>query len=471
MGEVAKALNVPTPSGNVSFYNESPTGAVDPTPTIGMIGLPSAWAQNQPAATLASADAVSSVVVKGTYNNAVGTSTAASEGTVTSKLIQSRPTLRPAEVLEFVPGVIVSQHSGDGKANQYYLRGFNLDHGTDFATFLDGMPVNMPTHAHGQGYSDLNFLIPELVQAIHYRKGLYAADDGDFSSAGTARIQLMDQLPGSSTGANGAMGSLTLGGNGYARALVARNAELTTGKLLAAIEAGHNDGPWTQPEHFKRYNGLLRYSLNEGGTKQSLTLMAYTARWDSTDQVPQRAVNSGQIGRFEPHAQPVAHERMIVDEKSEALVLNASVQDVSATLQQDRVLHRTIAAVTDDVERMAFNTAIAKLIECNNHLTKLGGCPADVADTLVLMLAPLAPHMAEELWARRTIEEPLVLLPPNEAISKVFMAELKRRRIRWRPTIEASSLELITRYVERGYGLGVNVGMREVVGSDDWNAD
>lgn len=256
----------------------------------------SAWAQ---AAAGASDAQVSEIVVKGNYNNAVGSSTAASEGTVTAKLIQSRPTLRPAEVLEFVPGVIVSQHSGDGKANQYYLRGFNLDHGTDFATFLDGMPVNMPTHAHGQGYSDLNFLIPELVSNIHYRKGLYAAEDGDFSSAGTARIQLMDQLPGSSTGANGGMGSLTLGGNGYARALVAKSTALTTGTLLAAVEAAHNDGPWTNPEHFQRFNGLLRYSLSEGGVKQSLTLMAYTAKWDSTDQVPQRAVNSGQIGRFD----------------------------------------------------------------------------------------------------------------------------------------------------------------------------
>jgi outer membrane cobalamin receptor len=113
------------------------------------------------------------VTVTGNYNNAVGTSDAASQGVVTSKLIESRPTLRPAEVLEFVPGVIVSQHSGDGKANQYYLRGFNLDHGTDFATFVDGMPVNMPTHAHGQGYSDLNWLIPELVDRMSYRKGPY----------------------------------------------------------------------------------------------------------------------------------------------------------------------------------------------------------------------------------------------------------------------------------------------------------
>src|SRR4029078_5741162 len=110
------------------------------------------------------------VEVRGHYLNGVGTSDAASAGTVTSKLIESRPTLRPAEVLEFVPGIIVTQHSGDGKAKQYYLRGFNLDHGTDFATWVDGMPVNMPTHAHGQGYTDLNWLIPELVALIPYRE-------------------------------------------------------------------------------------------------------------------------------------------------------------------------------------------------------------------------------------------------------------------------------------------------------------
>src|SRR5215468_98356 len=100
---------------------------------------------------------------------------AASAGTVTLEELENRPLLRPAEVLEAVPGLLVTQHSGDGKANQYFLRGFNLDHGTDFATSVEGVPVNMPTHAHGQGYSDLNFMIPELVQRIEFRKGVYYA--------------------------------------------------------------------------------------------------------------------------------------------------------------------------------------------------------------------------------------------------------------------------------------------------------
>ena len=231
------------------------------------------------------------VVVQGTYDNAVGTSNAASQGVVTSKLIESRPTLRPAEVLEFVPGVIVTQHSGDGKANQYFLRGFNLDHGTDFATYVDGMPVNMPTHAHGHGYSDLNWLIPELVSRISYKKGPYFADEGDFSSAGVARLGLFDSLPDG-------IASSTAGDNGYTRGLLTQSVPWQNGKLLYALETAHNNGPWEQPERFHRANGVLRFSTASDNSRSSLTAMAYTAAWHSTDQIPQRAVNQGLVGRF-----------------------------------------------------------------------------------------------------------------------------------------------------------------------------
>ncbi len=265
------------------------------------------WASAQipplPAATAAAESAPTAVVaatgarelprveIRGNYLNAVGSSDAASQGTVTSKLIESRPTLRPAEVLEFVPGVIVTQHSGDGKANQYFLRGFNLDHGTDFATFVDGMPVNMPSHAHGQGYSDLNWLIPELVERLHYRKGPYFAEEGDFASAGSARISLFDTLPRGSA-------ALTVGENGYRRALLARSSALAGGNLLYALETAHNDGPWVSPEKFHRVNGVLRFSFDAGGLAQSITAMGYSAGWNATDQVPQRAVAAGTIGRF-----------------------------------------------------------------------------------------------------------------------------------------------------------------------------
>jgi len=221
------------------------------------------------------------VEITGNYLNAVGTSDAASQGVVTSALIESRPTLRPAEVLEFVPGVIVTQHSGDGKANQYFLRGFNLDHGTDFATWVDGMPVNMPTHAHGHGYSDLNWLIPELVDRIAYRKGPYFADEGDFSSAGAAHIALFDTLPRG-------LASVTAGENGYGRALLAKSVAAGPGQLLGAIEVAHNDGPWDNPEKFHRANGVLRFSWGDQRTHSTVTAMGYDAAWDSTDQVPLR---------------------------------------------------------------------------------------------------------------------------------------------------------------------------------------
>ncbi len=231
------------------------------------------------------------VEVLGNYDNSVGSTDAASAGTVTSRLIESRPTLRPAEVLEFVPGVIVTQHSGDGKANQYFLRGFNLDHGTDFATFVDGMPINMPTHAHGQGYTDLNWLIPELVNRIEYRKGPYYADEGDFASAGAAHIGLFAALP------KGIV-STTIGGDAYARALLARSFKLGDGALLYALEGAHNDGPWVNPEKFHRLNGVLRYSFGGDASRSSITAMGYSAGWNATDQIPQRAVDSGLIDRF-----------------------------------------------------------------------------------------------------------------------------------------------------------------------------
>ncbi|MDP3871534.1 MAG: TonB-dependent receptor [Methyloversatilis sp.] len=231
------------------------------------------------------------VTVEGHYDNAIGTSDAASQGQVTRKLIENRPTLRPAELLEFVPGIIVTQHSGGGKANQYFLRGFNLDHGTDFATYIDGMPANMPTHAHGHGYTDLNWLIPELIGRIDYRKGPYYAEEGDFSSAGSARLGLRDRLDYGTA-------EVSTGKDGYRRALLMNAHEAGAGSLLYALETSRNDGPWENPEDFRRINGVLRYTLGEGANRTSVTAMAYTARWDSTDQIPLRAVQSGQIGRY-----------------------------------------------------------------------------------------------------------------------------------------------------------------------------
>ena len=231
------------------------------------------------------------IEVVGHYANRVGTSEAASSGTITQQLIEDRPILRPGEVLELVPGLIVTQHSGAGKANQYFLRGFNLDHGTDFQTNLDGMPVNLRTHAHGQGYTDLNFLIPELIGRIDYYKGPYFASKGDFASAGAADIHYVEDLPANLFQATG-------GSFGYYRGLAAGSPEIAGGRLLYALEYMHNDGPWVNPDNYRQLNGVLRYTHSVGDAKLSVTAMAYVGNWNATDQIPLRAVQDGQVGRF-----------------------------------------------------------------------------------------------------------------------------------------------------------------------------
>ena len=221
----------------------------------------------------------------------IGVAAAASQGTVSGTQLDARPVLRPGEVLETVPGLVISQHSGEGKANQYYLRGFNLDHGTDFATSVAGIPVNMPSHAHGQGYSDMNFLIPELVSGVQYQKGPYAAEQGDFSTAGSASISYVNALE---------KGIARVGGGpeGYGRALFAQSPRLREGALLYAFEVSHNNGPWVHPDNARKYNGVLRYSQENDDTAFSITAMGYQNKWNSTDQVADRAVADGSISRF-----------------------------------------------------------------------------------------------------------------------------------------------------------------------------
>jgi len=231
------------------------------------------------------------VEVTAASSELVGVADSANEGTVTAKQLETRPLLRPAEVLEVVPGLVVSQHAGDGKANQYYLRGFNLDHGTDFAANLMGMPLNLPTHAHGQGYLDLNFLIPELVDRMTYRKGPYWAEEGDFSSAGAVHIDYRRSLERPFLQAE-------IGQGNYRRTLLAGSPEVADGRLLYGLEVFGNDGPWQLPEGLNRLNGVLRYSWGSREEGGNVALMGYDSKWRSTDQVPQRAITNGSIDRF-----------------------------------------------------------------------------------------------------------------------------------------------------------------------------
>jgi outer membrane receptor protein involved in Fe transport len=216
---------------------------------------------------------------------------AASEMTFRGAELNAWPVSRVGEVLEAVPGLIVTQHSGEGKANQYFLRGFNLDHGTDLAISIDGMPVNMPTHGHGQGYADINFMIPELIGALNVRKGPYYADVGDFGSAGAIAIDYLRGLPKN-------IAELTVGSFGHQRALAAGSTAVGDGTLLAAFEASKYNGPWEVPDNIRKLNGVLRYSQGTATDGVTLTGMAYANRWTSTDQVAQRAIDQGVIGRF-----------------------------------------------------------------------------------------------------------------------------------------------------------------------------
>lgn len=223
--------------------------------------------------------------------NLVGIAASASQGAITSAQLDSRPVMRPGEVLESIPGMIVSQHSGEGKANQYYVRGFNLDHGTDFSTTVAGVPVNTPTGAHAHGYTDTSFLIPELVSGVQFKKGPYFADEGDFSAAGAANINYVNRV-------DRPVATIGLGEDGWRRVFASASPGVGAGHLLAAVELGGFDGPWVRPDAYQKLNTVLRYSRGDQRNGMSVTGMGYWADWNATDQVAHRAVTTGLISRF-----------------------------------------------------------------------------------------------------------------------------------------------------------------------------
>lgn len=229
---------------------------------------------------------------RGRISNLIGTASSAAEGFVGHTELEERPILRPGELLETVPGVVISQHSGEGKANQYYLRGFNLDHGTDIAITIGGVPANMRTHAHGQGYSDVNWLIPEVVNYVNYRKGTYNADQGDFSTAGAVNMTYFNVLPHD-------LASVTGGPYGQGRVLLAASPSVgRAGHLLYALEYAHEDNTALAPDNYRKYNALARLSYQTGDVLWGVTAQGYQAKWMSSDQIPLRAVQRGDIDRF-----------------------------------------------------------------------------------------------------------------------------------------------------------------------------
>ncbi|MCL9999856.1 MAG: Plug domain-containing protein, partial [Erythrobacter sp.] len=230
------------------------------------------------------------IIVYGRELEEIGIARSASQGTVGYADFDAVPISRIGELVENVPGLVATQHSGSGKANQFFLRGFNLDHGTDFAGFVDGVPINMRSHGHGQGYLDFNFLIPEAVERIDFRKGPYFADVGDFSAAGTAAFKTADTLR--------PFAEAQVGEFGFVRGVAGGSTGLGGGDLLFVGDAQFYDGPWLLEEDLERFLGLVKYSVGGETNRFSLQFNAYDARWTSTDQVPERAVASGLIDRL-----------------------------------------------------------------------------------------------------------------------------------------------------------------------------
>ena len=233
------------------------------------------------------------VVVIGRQDSLLGIADSATQGTTGASQIADRPILRSGEILETVPGVIITQHAGGGKANQYFLRGFNLDHGTDFAVFLDDMPLNLPSHAHGEGYADMNTVIPEFVERLDYEKGPYYADVGNYSSAGSAHLAFYQTLPHDFVTLEG-------GTYGFERGVFGTSQKLGPGNILYGGEAYHDDGPWVHPDDYRKFNGILTYSQGDEVNGFSITARGYYGKWNSSDQVAASFAATNFFGAIDP---------------------------------------------------------------------------------------------------------------------------------------------------------------------------
>lgn len=261
-----------------------------------LVAMPLSLAAGTATGHEAHAPVVEEIVVYGRSQQSIGSAGSASEGLVGYADIRLPPLLRTGELVEAVPGMVATQHSGSGKANQYFLRGFNLDHGTDFSARVEGVPVNMRTHGHGHGYLDLNFLIPELVATTRYWKGPYHASTGDFSSAGSVDFGYYERLPESLVG-------ITVGEDSYLRGLAAGSVDAGPGVLTGALDVTRYDGPWDLDEDLEQSKFYGSYAFYAGDAHVRLTAQGYDSQWDATDQIPRRAVDSGlidELGYIDP---------------------------------------------------------------------------------------------------------------------------------------------------------------------------
>jgi len=241
-------------------------------------------------------DKADTVVIFGRAEEQIGTATSASEGVVGYKDLSTRPISRAAELVEVIPGMIATEHSSGGKANQYFLRGFNLDHGTDFGGFIDGVPINQRSHPHMSGYLDLNLLMADLVERVEFKKGIQYAENGDYTAAGSASFVLYDKLPEN-------YAQLRIDAEGEYRLSAAGSWDVGEGTLLAAASHEGGDGSFDLPAKLDKSTAYLKYTQplslgSMGEAKLRLGLIGYSNDWIATDQIPKRAVDDGTISRF-----------------------------------------------------------------------------------------------------------------------------------------------------------------------------
>lgn len=274
----------------------------------------------QPDSKIEKNPSIEEVLVWGRAFSLLGSADSASEGLVGYADFSTRPMLRVGELVEVIPGMVATQHSGSGKANQYFLRGMNLDHGTDFSVAFEGAPVNFRSHAHGQGYLDINFIIPEIVETISFRKGTYYADTGDFSGAGSSAIKTYDRLEQGFV-------KLIAGEDGYQRMVSAGSVDFQNSSLLMAAEIHYQDGPWKLPEDTGKHNFLLKYSTTSDNYQAQIIATAYRNSWNATDQIPQREVDAGRLSRFGYIDKDIGGET-----SRYSLIAKASTENLEATL-------------------------------------------------------------------------------------------------------------------------------------------
>lgn len=258
--------------------------------TLGLLPLcVTAAEQTAQAAPTQAADGIEEEIIFARGEELIGRANAASEGAVGGDDLLVRPMLRVADLLEAVPGLIAAQHSGSGKANQYFLRGFNLDHGTDFTTYVDDVPWNLRTHGHGQGYLDVNGLIPEVVERIDYRKGPYRADLGDFSMAGASLMTTVDRL-------DRPFVAVETGQYGWGRVAGGGTLPVGGGDLTLLGQYKTYDGPWELEEDLQHQSMWGKYVQQTDFGMLKVSLSGYHATWNPTEQMPESAIGHTIIG-------------------------------------------------------------------------------------------------------------------------------------------------------------------------------